>query len=183
MVDGVSRVAITYSDGSQTWADVLAEDRENDVAVLYAEASAPDYLGFAPAGSARAGDYVFTLGHPVTDLLGAEPKFTDGSISSLSGIRGDRSLLQVSVPIQPGNSGGPLINTDGNVVGVISATATSRAFELATGTLPQNVNWAVKSEYATGLIDRSTTRMSTRTHREAVDRAYDAVCLVEVTYD
>ena len=183
VVDGVTEVTVTYTDGRQTRADVVREDTEHDVAVLYAADAPPGYLGFAPTGSSRPGDYVFTLGFPATDLLGAEPKFTDGSISSLSGIRGDRSLLQISVPIQPGNSGGPLLHSNGNVVGLISATATSRAFEQATGVLPQNVNWAVKSEYAADLIDRPTTRTLTRSHREAVDRAYDAVCLVEVTYD
>jgi S1-C subfamily serine protease len=183
VVDGFTDVRITYTDGRTTTARVIAEDEENDMALLQAATDPPDYLGLARDGQARAGDYVFTLGYPATDLLGTEPKFTDGSISSLSGLRGDPSLLQVSVPIQPGNSGGPLVTSTGDVVGVISATATSRSFELATGSLPQNVNWAVKSGHAADLLDRRPVRAAAETRRGAVERAGRSVCLVEAVYE
>ena len=79
-------------------------------------------------------------------------KYTDGSISSLSGIQGDATFFQISVPIQPGNSGGPLVNQEGNVVGIVTATAAVEAFYQATGSMPQNVNWAVKGAYASLLL-------------------------------
>jgi serine protease Do len=67
------------------------------------------------------GDAVFTIGYPTPDLLGTDPKYTNGTVSALSGLRGDASYPQISVPIQPGHSGGPLINEEGDVIGVVVA--------------------------------------------------------------
>jgi S1-C subfamily serine protease len=120
------------------------------------------------------------VGFPVTVLLGLEPKFTDGSVSALSGVGGESSLLQVSVPVQPGNSGGPLLNDRGEVVGIVTSSAAVAHFLQASGTLPQNVNWAVKSEYAAMLFDAPPAGPAPTEHRvEAVTRAMKATCLIE----
>lgn len=119
-----------------------------DLALLRIPYQTKNYLTFANPGSADIGDQVFTLGYPVSDILGKEVKYTDGSISFLSGLQGNATFFQISVPVQPGNSGGPLVNQDGNVVGVVTAVAAVAEFYRATGSLPQNVNWAVKGAYA-----------------------------------
>ena len=184
VVDGADRIFATFTDGSRVTADQVAADEEHDVAVLQATTHPPDYLSFSRPNDPRVGQYVFTLGFPATDLLGSEPKFTEGSISSLSGLRDDQNLLQVSVPIQPGNSGGPLVNTRGEVVGVITATATSRTFERETGALPQNVNWAMKGRHASRLMSgRTSAREPSDTREDAIARAYGAVCYVEAETD
>ena len=90
--------------------------------------------------------------HVFSHILGKEVKYTDGSISSLSGLQGDATFFQINVPIQPGNSGGPLVNADGDVVGVVTATAAVEAFYKSVGAMPQNVNWAVKGAYASLLL-------------------------------
>ena len=78
-------------------------------------------------------------------------------MSALSGLRGDASFLQVSVPIQPGNSGGALVNDDGDVIGVVVATASAPAFIRATDSIPQNINWAVKTAFASVLFEPPPT--------------------------
>ena len=65
---------------------------------------------------------VFTLGYPLITLTGQEQKASFGRVNALSGIQGDIRFLQIDVPVQPGNSGGPLLSRDGRVVGVVTAT-------------------------------------------------------------
>ncbi len=184
VVEGAERLFVTFTDGTRVEAEVLASDVEHDVAVLVAAARPPDYLHFSRPGDVRVGEYVFTLGFPATDLLGTEPKFTEGSVSSLSGLQDDPGLFQVSVPIQPGNSGGPLVNAQGEVVGVITATATARTFERETGALPQNINWATKGRHARDLLaDRIEPRQEAMSREDAVTRAHGAVCYVEAVFE
>src|SRR5207244_10462108 len=125
----------------------------NDLAVLrVAEAKTPTYLSVADQRSVSLEEQVFTIGYPAPDMLGSEAKFTEGAISSLS-VGGDAGYMQISVPVQPGNSGGALINGSGEVVGVVIATVSALSFLRETGTLPQNVSWAVKGIFAVPLFD------------------------------
>ena len=93
------------------------------------------------------GSEVFALGYPMADVLGDEIKYTEGSISSKTGIDGDISSYQISVPIQPGNSGGPLFDENGNVVGITSSILNREMFD------SENVNYAIKISYLKNLID------------------------------
>src|SRR5262245_34808783 len=95
-------------------------------------------MSFSKPRSVRVG--VFTVGFPATQILGSEAKFTDRSVSALSGLGGEATFLQVTVAVQPGNSGGPLVNNDGQVVGVVTSSAAVRSFLAETGTLPQNTS-------------------------------------------
>jgi S1-C subfamily serine protease len=112
-------------------------------------------------------------------MLGAEAKYTDGAISSLSGLGNEASLAQISVPVQPGNSGGPVVNDRGEVVGVVDAGAGEKAFLEAAGALPQNVNWAVRGDYVLPLI-RAAAPLSVRSREEAIALTRDSVALVIV---
>jgi len=180
VVEDASRIRVTFTDGRSGDAEVVAEDAAHDLAVLRTRAAPPDVLGLAAPGTARLGAQVFTIGFPATDLLGTEPKYTEGAVAALSGLEGDETLLQVSVPIQPGNSGGPLVDERGEVLGVINATATPREFELETGTFPQNVNWATKVEHVGALLgDPPPAPAPAATRDDAVGRAFGAVCFVE----
>ena len=118
------------------------------------------------------------MGFPVSNILGGEAKFTEGSISSLTGIQGDASYFQMSVPIQPGNSGGPVVNTRGEVVGIVAATAAIEAFYANTGSIPQNVNWASKSDNARLLFSPSSIETPASNREEAIGRVRAALCKV-----
>ena len=84
--------------------------------------------------------------HPRSECirpLGADPIVTTGTISALSGLRNDRRNIQISAPVQPGNSGGPLLGEDGSIVGVVVEKIDAIKVARATGDIPQNVNFAI----------------------------------------
>jgi S1-C subfamily serine protease len=180
VVEHATRIMVSCPGGRLSRAVVHVKSPQNDLAALKIESVTPDYLSFAAPRSARVGDSVFTVGFPVSGLLGREPKFTEGTISSLSA-GGESSVMQVTVPVQPGNSGGALLNNRGEVVGIITESAAIAAFLEATGTLPQNINWAVKSDYALPLFDQPAPMRRSSGKSDAIDRAMKATCLIEAT--
>jgi S1-C subfamily serine protease len=134
-------------------ADVVATSEDDDLAVLKAKGR------FHPLPIAdyqpKLGSAVFTIGYPLVAMTGLKPKFTDGKISSLAGLHDDPSNFQISVPIQPGNSGGPLVDTkSGAVVGVVVSKLSDLSTLVESGTIPQNVNYAVKSERIRALLTK-----------------------------
>ena len=173
-----------YLPGRTVVAAILERsDPANDLAILKIMQSTPEYLSLAPPRSAKVGGRVFTVGFPVPGLLGQEPKYTEGTISALSGPGGSASLFQISIPIQPGNSGGPVVDDKGNVVGIVTSTAAIKNFLSATGTLPQNINWAVKSDYAQLLVDLPAALDKIEVDQQVVvQKAMKAVCLIEANY-
>jgi S1-C subfamily serine protease len=171
--EGRERVLATLGERSQTL----------DVALLHVPLTDTPYLSTAPARSARKGDPVFTLGYPAAMELGPEPKFSDGTISALSGGGRDGLRLLVTVPIQPGSSGGPVIGADGTVVGIVTATQKEEEFWSGTGALPQNLNWAVKIEHATPLFDLPSPQPPAKNRAEAIERASRAMCIVITEVD
>lgn len=179
VVSNADSVKIHLMDGRSVAAIVEQAVAGTDLALLRIAEPTPTYLSLAPSRSPQVGQSVFTLGFPATSILGTEPKFSDGSISALSGVRGEASLMQISVPIQPGNSGGPLVNDQGQVVGVITASAAILPFVAATGSLPQNVNWAVKADYARPLFPPPVELSQARSRQDAIEQARRALCRVE----
>ena len=178
LVDGADEINVRLASGKTVPASLEHISRSLDVAVLKLAASGVPYIELAERDNLRVGDPVFTLGFPVPELLGEEAKYAEGSVSSLSGIAGEASLMQISVPVQPGNSGGPLVNRRGEVVGIIAASASVRRFIEETGTLPQNVNWAVHSGYARELFDQPPALPRISSKADAISRARSATCFV-----
>jgi S1-C subfamily serine protease len=135
-------------------AKVIQIDADNDLAILKVEGGDFQPLSISPDDSADLGEEVFTIGFPNIQMQGIEPKYTDGKISSLKGMQDDPSEYQISVPVQPGNSGGPLCDTNGQVVGIVVARINDFAALEASGAMPQNVNYAVKSRHALRLLQK-----------------------------
>ncbi|MGH7770939.1 MAG: S1C family serine protease, partial [Candidatus Binatia bacterium] len=182
VVTKADSIKIYFVNGRSAPAVVEQAGATTDLALLRIAQPTPAHLSLAPSRSAQVGQSVFTLGFPATSLLGVEPKFSEGSISALSGPGGEASLMQISVPVQPGNSGGPLVNDQGQVIGIITATAAILPFVEATGSLPQNVNWAVKADYARPLFNAPAGGVSQApTRQEAIEKARRAVCRVEAS--
>ncbi len=170
-----------YINQSPRKAKLIKIDAGNDVAILKITGSfSPVFLG--EAKEVKLGDDVFTIGFPNITVQGVSPKLTEGVISSLSGIRDDPTSFQISTPIQPGNSGGPLVLKNGHVVGIVIATLNASAALGSSGQLPQNVNYAVKINYAKFLIDALgiETKWLPRDRMEnAIERITNAVVLIE----
>ncbi|MEN8956904.1 MAG: trypsin-like peptidase domain-containing protein [Flavobacteriales bacterium] len=133
-------------------AKVIQSDKQNDISILKINSS--DFKSFTKlpynfkTNISDVGSNVFALGYPLAlSLMGTEIKFTDGKISSKTGIQGDITSYQISVPIQPGNSGGPLFDFDGNLIGITSS-GVNRKLDIT-----ENVNYAIKSSYLKNLVD------------------------------
>ena len=101
----------------------------------------------------KLGASVATVGFPNIGMQGFAPKLAKGEIASLSGAADDARYFQISVPVQPGNSGGALVDERGNVVGVVSAKLNAAAALAASGALPENVNYAVKSSFLLSFLE------------------------------
>lgn len=145
VVRNAKKVKIKTRDGVLP-AEVIATDRTRDLALLKVDGGPFKALPISNEDSASLGETAFTIGFPNILVQGLEPKYTDGKISSLSGLQDDPFQYQISVPVQPGNSGGPLIGRNGTVIGVVDAKLNDLRFLVTSGSLPQNVNYAVKAK-------------------------------------
>ncbi|MCL2298458.1 MAG: serine protease [Proteobacteria bacterium] len=152
VIEGGKSFAVYDRMGQFKAARVVQVDNNNDLAILKVEGDGFTFLPVMGSDNVKKGEKVFTIGFPNPELQGLEAKVTEGIISSLSGIQGQPSRFQITVPVQPGNSGGPLIDERGNVVGVIVAKLGARAALQTSGMLPENVNYAIKSNYLLELM-------------------------------
>lgn len=150
VIDGANKIIVrgVNSDFNKTYnAKILVSDKNNDIAIIQID----DY-GFSTIGTipytiktslGEVGENIFVLGYPLRSTMGDEIKLTNGIISSRTGFQGDVTSYQISAPVQPGNSGGPLFDKEGNLIGIINAKHTGA----------ENASYGVKSSYLTGLIE------------------------------
>ena len=154
VVEGGTRVLIATDEGELLESQVLMSDEENDLAILKVPAlRAP--LPLSPNTQLARGTPVMALGYPLVDVQGREQKATIGHVNATSGLRGDPRFTQIDAAVQPGNSGGPLLNARGQVVGVVTSILNGAAVFQASGTLPQNVNYALKAEVVRHLLEQT----------------------------
>ncbi len=150
VIDGAKSIKIRgiNSDFSKTYkAKVIVSDKNNDLALIQIDDYSFTSLGIIPftikTSLAGVGENIFVLGYPLRASMGDEIKLTNGIVSSKTGFQGDITSYQISAPVQPGNSGGPLFDNQGNLIGIINAKHTGA----------ENASYAVKSSYLTGLIE------------------------------
>lgn len=153
VVGSASRVRLTLFNRTVLSAQVVATDPVHDLALLKAEGEF-HALPLADSRRVRRGWSVMTVGYPQVVIQGAEPKVTRGIVNSLSGINNDGGVFQVDLPIQPGNSGGPLVTEQGSVIGVIAHRLNSALLMTNLGVFTQNVNYAVKAEHLVYLVEQ-----------------------------
>jgi S1-C subfamily serine protease len=147
------KVSLPSDIGSIEYSAVLLlKDESNDVALLKIQDSkfqALTELPYSIIQSTDIGENVFTIGYPLNSIMGDNYKVTNGIVSASSGLKDDVRFLQITTPLQPGNSGGPLFNADGNIIGL----TTAKLNEDAVGTSIENVNYAIKSIYLTNIYN------------------------------
>jgi len=135
-------------------AKVVVSDERNDLAII--KINDPNFttLGSLPYTFKReiagVGENVFVLGYPMPDTMGEEIKLTNGVISARTGFQGDVSTYQISAPVQSGNSGGPLFDKNGNIIGVVSSKHL----------IADNAGYAIKVGYIVNLIELLPQRIS-----------------------
>lgn len=139
---------------------VVSKDKINDLALLQAPKPFADVVKIRDK-AVRSGDQVIAIGFPYHGLLSSDFTVTTGIVSSLSGLLNDTRYLQISAAVQPGNSGGPLLDTSGNLVGVVSAKINAIKFAKLTGDLPENINFAIKTGALRDFLDNSVVSYET----------------------
>jgi S1-C subfamily serine protease len=134
---------------------VVSADETNDLALLQGPKKFKEKeIATIRAGAVNSGDQVVAIGYPLHGLLTSDLTVTTGIINSLA-VHNDTRFLQISAPVQPGNSGGPLHDASGNIVGVVTAGLDALRMTRATGDIPQNVNFAIKTGALRDFLDNS----------------------------
>ena len=149
VIKGAEKITIQGVNGnfnSKYIAEVIATDKNNDLAILKLKGGSVPSINIPysiKTTTSDVGEEVFVLGYPLTSTMGEEIKLTTGVISSKTGFQGDVSIYQISAPIQPGNSGGPLFDSKGNIIGIVSAKHQGA----------ENVGYAIKTSYLRNLME------------------------------
>ena len=154
ITNGASSIKIRGVNGdfSKVYtAKIIIEDKNNDLSIIKIDDPSFSTFGTIPYIIANrasdVGSSVFVLGYPLRATMGDEVKLTNGIISSKSGFQGDITSYQITAPVQPGNSGGPLFDERGNIIGIINAKHIGA----------ENASYAIKASYLVNLIDLMPT--------------------------
>ncbi|MFC0242668.1 S1C family serine protease [Rhodopseudomonas telluris] len=148
-----SAINVMPPGGTAVSATLVAKDKTNDLAILKTSSTPAAVPGLR--NQMRLGEAVYVFGFPLTGILSTSGNFTAGAITATTGTEDDTRLAQISAPVQPGNSGGPLLDKYGNVIGVIVSKLNALNVAAATKDIPQNVNFAIKSSIAANFLDSS----------------------------
>ena len=133
-------------------ARVVATDSQNDFAIIGSGARSSRFARFR-SRAVRQGEGVVVYGFPLAGSLASSGNATTGNVTALAGLQDDTRILQISAPVQPGNSGGPLMDMSGAVVGVVVSKLNAEMVMEITGDIPQNVNFALKANVAKGFLE------------------------------
>jgi S1-C subfamily serine protease len=153
VVNDCAQITVRYISGTSANALLVVRDEKNDLAVIRSKTASSPVAIFREGISLRAGDAIVALGYPLSGLLSTAASLSVGNVSALAGLRDDSRYLQISAPVQPGNSGGPLLDSSGHLVGIVTSKLDAALIGRVTGDIPQNVNFALKAEVAKTFLD------------------------------
>lgn len=176
VVEGCKSLFARRSSGETFAVDLVASDAKNDLALL--KSSITGNAAAFRRGSAPLGTSITVYGFPLAGTLAVSGNLTTGSISALAGLANDPSKYQISAPVQPGNSGGSVLDESGLVVGVVQSKLNALRSLKITGDIPQNINFAIKSSVAQNFLDAhgvKYTEKSQTAARKASSIADDAM--------
>ncbi|MGO9673801.1 MAG: S1C family serine protease [Methylocella sp.] len=151
VIEDCSAIRVFMDKTAPAEARTIARDTTNDLALLATTLKPPAIA--APRLGVRLGESVAAFGFPHADILASSGNFTQGNVTALAGIGDDSRYLQISAPVQAGNSGGPLLDQNGNLVGVVTSKLNAIKIAEASGDLPENVNFALKSSVVANFLE------------------------------
>jgi serine protease Do len=159
VVDGCANPQLISGLASPVSARVLVTDTANDLALLKG-GPIPSHAASLRVGI-KIGEGIAVFGYPLVGVLSTSGNFTVGNVSAITGLSDDTRYLQISAPVQPGSSGGPVLDQSGNVVGVVVSKLDAIKFAAAINDVAQNVNFAIKTTVLTNFLDASGIAYST----------------------
>jgi TonB family protein len=161
VLEGCDDPQVVTSRGPRP-ARVLDSDANTDLALIWVSGLGGSAAKLRPPASVELGEQAFVFGFPYQGALSSSGNFTNGIVSALSGLRDTRHHLQITAPVQPGNSGGPLLDEAGNVIGVVVAKLDALRMAVATGDIPQNVNFAVSVDALHRFLAKASVPVTTQ---------------------
>lgn len=150
---------------------IVETDASNDLAVLKLSGPVTNAVRFREGRNIRSGDSVIVLGFPLHGLLATEATLTTGTISALAGLGNDVRFLQMTAPIQPGSSGGPVLDQSGHLVGVVVSKFDALRLAKATGDIPQNINFAINGSVVKAFLDANGVEYETEVSTKKMEPA------------
>ena len=145
VIEACGAVRVARESGAPIRATVAARDPVNDLALLRTSDPFEHIAVFRRGRAIRAGETIVAVGFPLRGILASQANVTAGQVSATAGLLDDSRFLQITAPVQQGNSGGPLLDLKGQLVGVVVSKLDAMALAETTGDIPQNVNFAIKS--------------------------------------
>jgi S1-C subfamily serine protease len=161
VVEGCGEIRGNLTGEAPTSLRLVSSDESNDLALLQGPAASFKEFAKIRDRTIRSGDSVVAIGFPFHGLLTSDFTVTTGIVSSLSGLLNDTRYLQISAAAQPGNSGGPLLDTSGQIVGMVAAKINALKIVRATGNIPENINFAIKTGAIRDFLDNSIVSYQT----------------------
>ena len=156
----ICKQMVAVIDGKEILFRVLNTDKINDVAVLKTDYKSRNYIKINEDG-AKLGENVIAVGYPLAGQLSDSVKITRGIVSSLSGLDNNISQIQIDAALQPGNSGGPILNQNGELVGIASAGLDKLLMAKEAEYIPENVNFAVASPIVVNILKSKKVKYTT----------------------
>jgi V8-like Glu-specific endopeptidase len=176
VIEEGTRITVKVNNSEYT-AQVLTKNTNTDLAILKINYRNPAHFKITNFNTANLGDKVFVLGFPLSSLLGSDIRLTDGIVSAKSGMNSDQTYFQLSAPVQPGNSGGPIFNSKFEILGIAAAKLNDMAALLSTGSIPQNINFGVKSENINPLLGNIKLGSgNVKTMNDAINATVQILC-------
>lgn len=169
---GNEKEATIWANDKRYEADLISKDDENDLAILKIRNEDNNIypLFFREKEKISLGESVYAMGYPLSSVLGDNIRLSNGLISSTKGIKDDPNQIQISAAIQPGNSGGPVLGSSGEIIGVVQQTINPLAvFQQTKGALPQNINFAVKSEVVKNFMAENNIKYKEISNKKKID--------------
>jgi S1-C subfamily serine protease len=171
VIDGCHEIKVRRNNDKLASAILLYMDQANDLALLKinTRVAERDIAVIRTSPPVRNGEDIAVYGFPLTSLLSSSGNVTRGNISALMGLGDDVNFYQLTAPIQPGNSGGPLLDQSANVIGVVNSKLDELLLAKATGSLPQSVNFAIKANVVRTFLEAHNVSYRTASGGKKMD--------------
>jgi S1-C subfamily serine protease len=153
VINGCAELRIRKNGAEQGSARVVATSQADDLAALRSATSSPSFLKLRAGAPIRPAESVLVFGYPLAGALSSAGNTTLGNVTALAGLRDDSRYIQISASIQLGNSGGPVIDDSGRLMGVVVSKLNAMAVAKVTGDVPQNVNFAIKASTLASFLE------------------------------
>jgi S1-C subfamily serine protease len=154
VIAGCARIRFGLNGHTLVQGALVAADVGNDIAVANFSLQQAKTASFSNTIRNRPGDDLLVFGYPLLGLLSTSGNLTRGYLTATTGLKDDARYMQISAPVQPGNSGGPVLDMDGDVIGMVTYKLDALTTMKAIGDVPQNVNFALKDSMLRLFLDR-----------------------------